>query len=440
MVESAQHIEPVPPPRPRDRLMVTRQQPIEPGLLPVFRYFLVALWTLVSLALCGTLGKRSAVPDYFNLMSWAHTTLLLPYLYWNRLRRMLGRAYLPLALGVASLAPVVEVALATALRMQHGIRGNGALVDPSSLYLWLLLPLLLISAQYGMRTLFTFTAGTSILSVVLAVALAAAGGPASATTAQQAIGRFVVFSVVGVVLVSLSKAQRRQRAEQERKHVQLAQYALTLEQLAVSRERNRIARELHDTLAHTLSALSVQLAALGVLWEKDPGAARATLQQLQDMTRGGLDEARRALHELRARPIEELGLALALRRQAEQAADRAGFQLTCTVPPYITGARTDIEQQLYQVADEALNNVVRHARARRVSVMLTQQGETLRLTIADDGAGFDPAQVDHQPGGHYGLIGMRERAALIGAALEIRSRLRQGTVVELSCQLAKGAA
>lgn len=419
--------------------MSTRQPAIEPGLLPVFRYFLVAMWVLVSLTLCGTLGKRGAVPDYFDLMNWAHTSLLLAYLLWGRLRLVLGRVYLPLALGVAGAAPVVEMALATALRMRHGLAGNAAQLDPSALFLWLALPLLLISAQYGMRVLFAFTAGTSILSVILAQVLAAAGGPTTTAATQQAIARFVIFSVVGVVIVSLSKAQRRQRAEQERKTAELARYAMTLEQLAVSRERNRIARDLHDTLAHTLSALSVQLGALGVLWETDPAAARTVLRQLHDMTRAGLDESRRALHELRAGPIEELGLALALRRLAEQAADRAGFQLTYVAPPYVTGAQPEVEQQIYRIAEEALNNVVRHASARTVGVTLVQCGEALRLTIADDGTGFAPPVGSQHPAGHYGLAGMRERADLIGAALETRSQPRAGTVVQLDCDLARGS-
>lgn len=421
----------------RDRPMTIRPDAIEPGLLPVFRYFLVALWVLVSLTLCGTLGKTAVVPDYFSIMIWAHSTVLLPYMFWNQLRMLLGRAYLPLALGVAGVAPVLELALATALRMRHGLTGNAALVDPASLILWLALPLLLISAQYGMRVLFAFTAGTSILSTILALALAASGGPSATAAAQQALGRFVVFSVVGVVIVSLSKAQRRQRAEQERKTAQMAQFAMTLEQLAVSRERNRIARDVHDTLAHTLSALSVQLGALGVLWEKDPTAAQVTLRQLHDMTRGGLDEARRALHELRAGPIEDLGLVLALRRLAERAADRAGFQLAFVAPPYVTGPRPEIEQQVYRVAEEALNNIVRHAGARKVDLALAQHGATLRLTIADDGMGFEPPSGDQRPDGHYGLAGMRERALLIGAALEVQSHPRAGTTIRLICDLAR---
>jgi signal transduction histidine kinase len=107
------------------------------------------------------------------------------------------------------------------------------------------------------------------------------------------------------------------------------------------------------------------------LWDTDAAAARKALQQTRELTRNGLDEARRALHELRARPVEEL--ALALQRLAERAAHRAGLRLTFSAPPYVVGIRPEVEQHLYRVAEEALNNVVRHANARQLTVVFTRQ-------------------------------------------------------------------
>src|SRR6185312_14246376 len=173
---------------------------------------------------------------------------------------------------------------------------------------------------------------------------------------------------------------------------QLARYASALEQLAISRERNRIAREMHDTLAHTLSAVSVQLKALGVLWDSDPGEARRVLRATDDLTRSGLDEARRALHALRASPIEEMGLALALSRAAEEAKARGGFALIFSAPQQMTGLRPEVEQHLYRIGEEAINNIARHANARNVAVTLAQKDGATLLTVQDDGCGFNSQQ------------------------------------------------
>jgi signal transduction histidine kinase len=428
---------------------------IEPGLLRVFALVLALQLPLITLALCTQGGGSIAVPDYMTMLVWAQTVFLLGYLSAGWLRRMLGGAYLPLALGVAAVGPVVWIAVGTALRMAHGLRGAAAQVDPARLYLWLLLPVLLICAQYRLRELLLATAGTSLLAVVLAVPLRLAGGPDIALTVQHAIVRFVIFMLVGSVIAQLSKAQRAQRDDEVRKRAQLAQYATTLEVLAETRERNRLARELHDTLAHTLSAVSVQLKALDVLWDRDPAGARTTLRQTQELTRGGLDEARRALRGLRASPIEELGLALAMRHAAEQAAERGNLTLTFSSPSQLTNLRPEMEQHLYRIGEEAINNVVRHARARRLWVTLGQPTGATTLTVADDGVGFDPARaVGHahptrtrhtSPPGettHYGLAGMRERALLLDAGLHVDSRSGKGTtiIVRVTAQPLLGSA
>jgi signal transduction histidine kinase len=182
-----------------------------------------------------------------------------------------------------------------------------------------------------------------------------------------------------------------------------------------------------------LSAINVQLNALDVLWDSNSDAARKKLKQTQELTRCGLDEARRALHALRASPIDELGLALALQRAAQTAAERSGVQLSLTLPPQLSGVPPDIEHQLYRVAEEALNNVVRHARARHMGLALERTATALMLTIRDDGSGFDSSQAPSN--GHYGLVGMKERAALINASLQIQSQPGRGTIVQLTVPL-----
>ena len=402
---------------------------IEPGILPVFRLFMGVLWVLFTLGLCS--GQENPVPDYFAYFSWGFTGFLLLYLSWGWLRRRIGAQYLGIALTLATLWPILADAFSNVLRIRQGLPEE---YDAGRLIIWLILPLLLVSAQYRMRTMLLFTVITSLLPLVLAWM----GGASDAVLREygaQGFVRLLLFSMVGYVIVRLSAAQRAQRAELAQKNAQLVHYAATLEQLTITRERNRLARDLHDTLAHTLSALNVQLNALDVLWESSPEAARQKLQQIQELTRTGLNESRRALQALRASPIDELGLGLALQRAAQTAAERAGAELTLTLPPTLNGIPPDIEQHLYRIAEEALNNVVRHARAQHLTLALQQTGAALTLTIRDDGSGFDSSQ--KPPNGHYGIAGMKERAGLINGALQVESQPGKGATVRLTVPLEK---
>jgi signal transduction histidine kinase len=152
------------------------------------------------------------------------------------------------------------------------------------------------------------------------------------------------------------------------------------------------------------------------------------LDQATATTRSGLTEARRALHALRAKPLEDLGLALALSTLAESVAARTGLTLDLDIQHHLEQMAPDVEQCIYRVEQEALTNVARHAGARSLRVALTRENGALRLTIADDGHGFDPTAAN---GTHYGLKGLRERAEMIGATLEVHSRPQQGTTVRL---------
>jgi signal transduction histidine kinase len=400
---------------------------IEPGILPVFRLFMGALWGLFTLGLCS--NQQDAVPDYFGYFSWGFTGLLFLYLSWGWLRRRIGTPYLAIALTIAALWPIVADTFTSVIRIRQGLPEE---YDAGRLIIWLILPLLLVSAQYRMRTMLLFTISTSLLPILLAW-MARASDAVLRDYISQGILRLFLFSMVGYVIVRLTAAQRSQRLELAQKNAQLLHYAATLEQLTITRERNRLARDLHDTLAHTLSALNVQLNALDVLWDSNPEAARQKMKQMQELTRSGLQESRRALQALRASPIDELGLGLALQRAAQTAAERAGAELTLTLPPRLNGVPPDVEQHLYRIAEEALNNVVRHARAQHLTLALQQTGTALTLTIHDDGGGFDISQTS--PNGHYGIAGMKERAGLINGALQVESQPRKGATVRLTVPL-----
>jgi two-component system sensor histidine kinase UhpB len=190
-----------------------------------------------------------------------------------------------------------------------------------------------------------------------------------------------------------------------------------------------MARELHDTLAHTLSGLSVQLETVKAYWDVDPTTAQRLLDKSLAATRDGLQETRRALKSLRASSLDDLGLLLAVRQLAESAAARANLHLDLVLPTTLPTLPAAVEQCLYRVAQEAIANVVHHANARTLTVHLTYSNTDCVLTVQDDGLGFDPHHTNQA--GHFGLTGMRERAALAGGNLVIESRRDAGTKVQL---------
>jgi two-component system sensor histidine kinase UhpB len=171
--------------------------------------------------------------------------------------------------------------------------------------------------------------------------------------------------------------------------------------------------------------VAVQLEAMRALWSSQPEAARKLLSDALEATREALGEARRAIAALRASPLQDLGLARAVRALAESEATRGGFTLDEKIEEIGTSSG-EVEHAVYRIAAEALTNIVRHAQARRVTIRL----EPGRLLVADDGRGFDPAAPLDE--GRFGLYGMRERARMIGANLTIESAPGRGTTVQLA--------
>jgi signal transduction histidine kinase len=154
------------------------------------------------------------------------------------------------------------------------------------------------------------------------------------------------------------------------------------------------------------------------------------LRQSLATTRSGLTETRRALQALRPSPLEDLGLALALRGLSETVAARGDLKLELDVPESLKNLPPEVEEGIYRIAQEALENVAKHAHAKNVHVQLSQDDNRLALTISDDGQGFDPKNID--PVRQFGIQGMRERTEMLGGALEVDSQPERGTVIQLA--------
>jgi PAS domain S-box-containing protein len=196
---------------------------------------------------------------------------------------------------------------------------------------------------------------------------------------------------------------------------------------ATLEERQRLARDLHDVVSQTLFSASVMAETLPRLWERDPEQVRQGLGELHRLTRGALAEMRALLLELRPEAMGKTTLADLLGHLANALTGRTQVEVSLTTEPIPT-LPTEIRVGLYRIAQEALNNVVKHARARRVEITLVPiaEGARVQLRIRDDGRGFDAASV---PPGRLGLGIMRERADAIGAALALHSQPGAGTEV-----------
>lgn len=222
-----------------------------------------------------------------------------------------------------------------------------------------------------------------------------------------------------------------------------AQHTRSAARLATIEERNRLAREIHDTLAQGLAAITLQLETADALSEQRPERAREAIRRALALARANLEEARRSVIDLRAAPLQNRTLPEALRELA-LATEREGIAVTYQCGPEdfpLLSPR--LETGLYRIAQEALTNVQKHAQARHVRLTLLLEDDELCLYIYDDGRGFQVDEIlDAQTRfgaqtGHFGLTGMSERVKLLGGTLCIDSTPGSGTCLVICVPLEK---
>ena len=198
---------------------------------------------------------------------------------------------------------------------------------------------------------------------------------------------------------------------------------------AVLTERNRIAREIHDTLAQDFVGVSLQLEVVAqALGRNDVSTARSQIDAARTLVREGLDDARQSIWELRAVSAKD-SLPTRLSRVMQRATDR-GLKAECRVGGTYRALPQELEDEVLRIAQEAVTNAVRHAAATNVSADLQYSPRRLMLRITDDGRGFDVATASSN-GGHFGLTGMKERAATIDGELKVESLTGEGTSVTM---------
>jgi signal transduction histidine kinase len=341
----------------------------------------------------------------------------------------------PIAVGIIVLAWFAElaqfpwprlafVAAVTAPNVWLAAMGHGNLN-----YLFLLLAVVWVTATGSPAEGVAALAINMIPVAVLGTVAIVANGAAAATAwIPWAAGLIVVWLMTRGFVNQQRLAEELSQAESE--IYQQAREAALLD------ERQRLARELHDAVTQTLFASSLIADVLPKIWERDPAEGGRRLQEMRELTRGALAEMRALLNELRPAALVQTPLPDLLRQLTDAVTGRARLPVTLTVdgqgslPP-------EVQLALYRIAQEALNNVVKHASAQRVQVSLSYEPNEVKLRIRDDGRGFDPQL---SPQGHFGLGIMRERAGEAQLSLEIESRVNGGTSVSARWDCSEGSA
>lgn len=408
---------------------------LEPGVLPIFRLFIgmqLAITTLGVIAHWFVTPFPPHAVVTLTVFSLLEPGLLFLYLSLPALQRIFKSIYLPIAIVWAAAGPILDPYISL---MNIYAIGNSTPEMLAQVVLWrqiilLLIPLVVVSWQYTMSQVILFCALTAMLNIALLSRTPAFQPIVPHSPLGIIFVQTLIFFLVGQMIVKMMNVQREQRQRLIQTNARLAQYASTLEQLTISRERNRMARELHDVLAHTLSGVAIELEGLRAMLRLDAERANALLNHSLQAIREGLTETRRALKELRAKPLEDLGLALAVRALSESYASRVDFGTELKIAPDLDDFPTEVQQCVYRIVQEALANIADHAQARNVQVILEGDREKLQLIIRDDGCGFDPALSTQQT--HYGLLGMRERTEMIGGCLVVESQIGKGTQITFS--------
>lgn len=391
------------------------------------------------------------------LLRWCLHLLVAGLLLLAALRVVVGHGHS--AAGVVVMAVVVVGVYAVGNRLSAVSRSRTAaglwlavllacwlgllVLTPDAIYLafpWFFLLLHLLPRPVGLAAV-SFTAAAAIVGF---------GWHQKTFTAAMVIGPIlgagvVIATVWGYQALQVESEQRRRLIEQLRQT--RAELVAAERESGMLGERERLAREIHDTLAQGLSSIQLLLLAAGrslqsgATQESGAAAERAgtLVEQARQTAQDNLTEARRFVQALAPAALDESSLASALQRLCETTSQSAGIPITFHqegAPPPLP---TPVEAALLRIAQSALGNTTQHAQATRARVTLTGMDTAVSLDVVDDGVGFELAGVlDAGPGsdGGFGLISMRSRAAELGGTMTVESEPGQGTAVAVSVELA----
>jgi signal transduction histidine kinase len=406
---------------------------LEQGILRTFKLFSgvrIALALFGLLVFLVTNGWKQSTDFTLLVFAILDASLLFLFLSIPRFEFWLKQYFFPVAIFWATLGPIIQLQLTFSYYSTH-TPDRSAVLYLLLPVLVMFIPLVLVSWQYSMHAVTVYSLVSFVADNFLVfVTYKFFNMPFLHPIIGMSFVRTVMFMLVGYMIVNLMKVQREQHTRLSQANLRLTQYAATMEQLSTSRERNRMARELHDVLAHTMSGVAVELEGVRAMLRTDADQAERLLGQSLQAVREGLTETRRSLQALRASPLEDLGLGLAVSNLVESITNRSGLETEVHITDQIRDCPVEVQQCFYRVAQEALSNIVIHAQAQHITVTLTNENACLWLCIEDDGVGFDPNRVDLSQ--KYGLLGMQERVEMIQGQLMLDSRPGSGTTINLT--------
>lgn len=246
------------------------------------------------------------------------------------------------------------------------------------------------------------------------------------------ISALIPFACASVILYIQQRDQNLLR-ELEMAHIQLKDYAARIQDLTLTTERQRMARELHDTLAQGLVGLTMQLETIDLLLiSQRCEQARTFVQRAMAHSRATINNARAAITDLRTEIPTTGDILVAIETEADHFTTATGIPCTCCLQTKFPG---EYHEHLLRMVSEVLINIARHAQASQAWIRAGGENAAITLEIGDNGIGFDPAKVTT---GHYGLLGLRERARLMNGQLLISSEPGKGTIVRLCLSLERG--
>lgn len=250
---------------------------------------------------------------------------------------------------------------------------------------------------------------------------------------------FSLTLIFALLLINALLAERQSREQLEIAHQQLeitnqqlCQYALRIEDQATLQERNRIAREIHDGLGHTLAAQTIQINNTLLFWQSNNDKALTFIKQAKELGAEALLEIRRSLSVLRSNPLQGQSLKSAIEKLLIDFQQTTGIEPSCQINVLDT-LPTEVNTALYRIVQESLTNICKHAEATSVTVKLLAHAGMIHLSIEDNGKGFNPTQ--NTTG--FGLQGMRERSVALGGQLNLHSQLGTGCCISVSLPLSK---
>lgn len=230
----------------------------------------------------------------------------------------------------------------------------------------------------------------------------------------------MVLFIVIIVQISLQRTEEHKKVVRLNRELgeankRIMEYAIESERSAETRERNRLAREIHDTMGHTLTGISAGLDACLTLIDRSPELAKQQLQVLADVSRSGLRDVRRSVHALGPDALEGATLSEAIRKLVDDTASATGAAITLDSVLDEVQLQRDEEDTVYRIVQEGMTNAIKHGHATEIVVKIKLEGRWLVVIVSDNGTGC----ADFEKG--FGLKHMEERVALLGGRLQVKS-------------------